>query len=460
MNKRRKKNFKSETPRTFNNPEEAQEFLRHAHGLYIQGHTSIITSIAISRDSKLIVSGSDDNTVRIWDFHSRLLRGILKGHSSLVASVAITNDSKSIVSASADRTIRIWAMYAKQQETILHGHDSDVNTVAISENDKYIISGSADRTIRIWNLRKRQQDAIFYGHTSAVTCIAITSNNKYIVSGSVGHSLRLWDFKNQIEPKLANMRDRVIGIAISSNDKEIIVGLINGCVNVLSLPTLIFTNTFRPCLLGLSGRFYHLTMCSMGITHDNKCLIYSKSNGEIYTWEINGYKHCGKPKANGSWVNSIAITSDDKYIAVGSSDKNIKVFGLYEDLPEIITMQAHTAELAFVAITRDNMWMVSCCKDRVVKLWNLKQKRVEATRKAYNSHISSMILTNNGNYFMVGCWDGKLSVLNVKEKLKETLMSGHKNCIRSIAVVYNNKYVVSVSMDMEARVWKLHSLHE
>ena len=385
MNKRRKKNFKSETPRTFNNPEEAQEFLRHAHGLYIQGHTSIITSIAISRDSKLIVSGSEDNTVRIWDFHSRLLRGILKGHSSLVASVAITNDSKSIVSASADRTIRIWAMYAKQQETILHGHDSDVNTVAISENDKYIISGSADRTIRIWNLRKRQQDAIFYGHTSAVTCIAITS---------------------------------------------------------------------------LSGRFYHLTMCSMGITHDNKYLIYSKSNGEIYTWEINGYKHCGNPKANGSWVNSIAITSDDKYIAVGSSDKNIKVFGLYEDLPEIITMQAHTAELAFVAITRDNMWMVSCCKDRVVKLWNLKQKRVEATRKAYNSHISSMILTNNGNYFMVGCWDGKLSVLNVKEKLKETLMSGHKNCIRSIAVVYNNKYVVSVSMDMEARVWKLHSLHE
>ncbi len=64
--------------------------------------------MAISPDNKFIVSGSWDNSVRIWEKESGKEIQVLKGHSSKVSSVAISPDSTFIVSGGWDRSVRIW----------------------------------------------------------------------------------------------------------------------------------------------------------------------------------------------------------------------------------------------------------------------------------------------------------------------------------------------------------------
>ncbi len=71
-----------------------------------------MTSVAFSPDGHRIVSGSDDNTVRLWDAATGQPIGQpLTGHNAPVASVAFSPDGKRIVSGSDDHTLRLWPMF-------------------------------------------------------------------------------------------------------------------------------------------------------------------------------------------------------------------------------------------------------------------------------------------------------------------------------------------------------------
>ena len=74
----------------------------------------------------------------------------LEAHSGEVRAVAITSDSKYIVSGGDDSTVRIWNLQEKTQEAVLKGHTSEVRTVVIGSGNKYIVSGGHDSTVRIW----------------------------------------------------------------------------------------------------------------------------------------------------------------------------------------------------------------------------------------------------------------------------------------------------------------------
>ena len=69
---------------------------------------SIILSVAFSPDGTKIVSGSRDNTVRVWDAVTSTLSNTLEGHFDRVTSVAFSPDGTKIVSGSRDTTVRVW----------------------------------------------------------------------------------------------------------------------------------------------------------------------------------------------------------------------------------------------------------------------------------------------------------------------------------------------------------------
>ena len=95
---------------TSNPPPQAKKvFLENvALSQTLTGNSEAISSLAISPDNSTLISGSRDNTIKIWNSGTGELIRTLTGHSDSVLSVAISPDGKTLVSGSDDKTIKIW----------------------------------------------------------------------------------------------------------------------------------------------------------------------------------------------------------------------------------------------------------------------------------------------------------------------------------------------------------------
>ena len=106
----------------------------------------------MSPDGRHIVSGSWDKTLRVWELRTGRCLNTLQGHTSLVNSVAVSPDGRHIVSGSVDKTLRVWELGTGRCLTTLQGHTDGVNSVAVSPDGRHIVSGSGDETLRVWRI--------------------------------------------------------------------------------------------------------------------------------------------------------------------------------------------------------------------------------------------------------------------------------------------------------------------
>ena len=93
----------------------------------------VVLSVEFSKDSAKIVSGSHDNSVRVWDASTGAELQQLNGHTYSVTSVAFSHDDIYIVSGSYDNSVRVWDALTGAELQQLNGHTEYVNCVAFSQ---------------------------------------------------------------------------------------------------------------------------------------------------------------------------------------------------------------------------------------------------------------------------------------------------------------------------------------
>jgi len=99
------------------------------------------------RKKPILISGSLDNTIKVWDIDTAKTQQTYFGHIEGVCGVA--SDKLRLVSASHDRTIKVWSRENGSCTSTLVGHEAAVSCLALGE-DK-IVSGSDDFTVKVWS---------------------------------------------------------------------------------------------------------------------------------------------------------------------------------------------------------------------------------------------------------------------------------------------------------------------
>lgn len=174
--------------RTFDSSESDNPYLIAV----LSGHSQSVRSV--SGHGNIIISGSYDSTVRVWDLMDNgSCRHILTGHHDRVYSTAMDFESKICYSGSMDSTIKIWNFETGKLLKTLEGHSSLVGLLDLV--DGILVSAAADSTLRIWDPKTGKNLSKLEGHTGAITCFE--HDGLRVISGSE-RMLKLWDAKKGV----------------------------------------------------------------------------------------------------------------------------------------------------------------------------------------------------------------------------------------------------------------------
>lgn len=172
----------------------------------LSGHSGSVYTVAVTPDGQTVVSGSSDNTIKVWDLRTALIQSralsdglicTLSGHSAEVTCVAISLDGKVLVSGSNDTTIQVWQLPVGGEVPVspsqtLTGHLDEVKSVAMSPDGQILASGSTDETIQLWNLQTGERLQTIDAHNQGVKAMTFSSDGKILVSGGEDKTIKLW----------------------------------------------------------------------------------------------------------------------------------------------------------------------------------------------------------------------------------------------------------------------------
>jgi WD40 repeat protein/serine/threonine protein kinase len=157
------------------------------------GHTGEVRALALSAGGGVAVSGSDDQTLRVWTSRSETCVGILAGHANRVRAADIGADGRVAVSGSWDKTVRIWDLATRKCVRVLEGHDASVESVCLSADGRFVASGGGDNTLRLWDVAAGKCLRVLTGHAGAVSSVCLSADMRFALSGSRDGTLRLWE---------------------------------------------------------------------------------------------------------------------------------------------------------------------------------------------------------------------------------------------------------------------------
>jgi WD40 repeat protein len=117
-----------------------------------------IGAMTFTPDAKLLITGSRDKTIKLFEMPHVVEKKALTGHKGWVRSLAVSPDGKVLVSASDDQTIKFWDLATGRNFRTLQGHVGGVRCVTFSPDGRRLASASWDRTVKLWEGGAKQDE--------------------------------------------------------------------------------------------------------------------------------------------------------------------------------------------------------------------------------------------------------------------------------------------------------------
>jgi WD40 repeat protein/DNA-binding CsgD family transcriptional regulator len=343
----------------------------------LEGHANSIWSVAFSPQGSFFASGSDSQQVKLWDVEKRKCLKTFQGYANGIQSVAFapqqqgTDEQRqdtplsgyTLVSGGDDQAVRIWHLAADDRPTILEEHRGRIHSVAYSPDGELVASGSSDQTLKLWNAHTGEVIHTLQDHTYWVGAVAFSPDGRLLVSGG-GERLILWcPLTGERLGELKGHQGKVWTIAFSPNGKLIASGGDDQTVRLWDVQTKTRFNK-------MSETHEHRVQ-SVAFSPDGTLLASSSDDQIIKLWEVLTGRCLGSLKDHKSGIQSVAFSPNGKWLASGSGDQTVKLWDV-QTRECINTLSGQRGRVRSIAFSPDSRLLASGSQDATILIWDVE----------------------------------------------------------------------------------------
>lgn len=274
--------------------------------------------VAVSPNGKQFATGDNKGGLTIFDMNGKEITKLID-HKLHVSTADFSPNGKYIVTGSVDETAKLWDLSSGKLIRTIEDHTDHVATVNFSPNGKYIATGSKDNSTILWNTKTGKRVFQLKGHKGDIVAVAFSPDEQKIFTGGVDPIARLWDIQSgKVLLELKGYQGLISSVVFTPDGKFILAGTSKGKAILWNAQ---------------SGKHIRTMNChrseirSIDISSDGQCFITASGDHTIKYWQLlNGKELCELNGHSGEVIEADFHPINNNLVISTSLDKTIKIW--------------------------------------------------------------------------------------------------------------------------------------
>jgi len=461
---------------------------------------SFDSSVLFSPDSQFILTGIKSLIQDDGKSGAAVLREIatgretarFKGHTGQITSAAFISGGKVLLTGSNDRTTKLWNVETSQeilpqpkkipnQEPRLvarTGHSYNISAFALASDDRHILTGGKDRAVILWELATGREIRRFEEHAKAISAVALSPDMQSAASASEDGVVRVFDLKT------GQIRHRfMIGSATFVSFRPDSLRLVVGSKSDNKTETSIWD-------LGsgekITDHYLYENLKNVTFAADGRMFVGSLGKGTVTIGTVDNdgdFNLAGQQGGHSKFLTSVVLSQSGRIAVTGSFDGNIIVWDVAQkkklhQFPAEIKKESvdgdineYTLSAGDLCVAPNDKTFLEYQYDKI-RVWDietgtlLRQKLLDAPDGAGIYSTVKISFTKDGNRFLVASDNGQITVydFDTLDKSQVVATLGNVGSVSSVAFSSTGDQLLIGSLGSSGRsvaqVWSMRSGEE